>query len=363
MPATALDYELQAFAVELFERSGGVADWPEPDVPGSVVIPPELAHAAHLPGEEFSLGATASPGTLQVGLAGEFLDVAARVLDSAVPRDGSFCIPERYLTSRDLTDKIGQTFAWQNARAKCQPAEPVLVEYHLWTLLGSLRSEEVFEGIFRTAINVESQAVVELTDVFDEPDVIADEFGTAEDPASKPIGARAISEGALNEPSTHGAAVAEGKRQLIAASAEFVRRIEQRLERDRNRLHDYYRALSREAAGSKRRTAAVSSPDEVAARKRAVDLELRRKLAELNENYALRAVLRPVALARVRLPALVVPVAIQRKQAFRDYRLYWNSLLKKFEPLACSRCRRATFSATFANDTVDLLCTACAEKG
>ncbi len=64
---------------------------------------------------------------------------------------------------------------------------------------------------------------------------------------------------------------------------------------------------------------------------------------------------------RVRLPALVVPVRIQRKQAIREYRLYWNSLVKKFDPLSCSRCRRATFSATFANDTVDLLCPFCAE--
>jgi hypothetical protein len=103
------------------------------------------------------------------------------------------------------------------------------------------------------------------------------------------------------------------------------------------------------------------SPDEIAAKKRAVDLELRRKLAEINENYALRAVLRRVAVARVRLPVLVVPVTIQRKQAVRDYQLYWNSLLKRFEPLSCSRCRRATFSATFANETVDLLCSACAE--
>ena len=91
-----------------------------------------------------------------------------------------------------------------------------------------------------------------------------------------------------------------------------------------------------------------------------MDLELRRKLAELNENYALKASLRPVVLARVRIPALVVPIVIQRKQAVRDYRLYWNSLLRKFEPLSCSRCRRATFSATFTNDTVDLLCAVCA---
>jgi hypothetical protein len=119
--------------------------------------------------------------------------------------------------------------------------------------------------------------------------------------------------------------------------------------------------LLREADGSKRRAAAAPTPEEIAAKKRAVDLELRRKLAEMNENYALRAVLRPLVLARVRIPALVVPVVIQRKQAIREYRLYWNSLLKKFEPLSCSRCRRSTSSATFSNDTVDLLCATCAE--
>jgi len=52
---------------------------------------------------------------------------------------------------------------------------------------------------------------------------------------------------------------------------------------------------------------------------------------------------------------------IQRKRAIRDYRLFWNALLKRFEPLSCSNCRRGTYSATFANDTVALLCTSCAE--
>jgi hypothetical protein len=126
-------------------------------------------------------------------------------------------------------------------------------------------------------------------------------------------------------------------------------------------LQDYYRALAREADGSKRRAAAAPTPEEIAAKKQAVDLELRRKLAELNENYALRAVLRPLVVARITLPVLAVPVTILRKQATRDYRIYCNSLTKTFEPLSCSRCRRATYSATFENDTVDLLCTPCAE--
>ncbi|MBI3407493.1 MAG: hypothetical protein HY040_03950 [Planctomycetes bacterium] len=341
--ATALDRELQTFAVELFERSGGVADWPTVEAPGSVVAPPEVAKAAHLPSEEFSLGLTAAPGTLPVGLGGEFLDVASRVLQAAVPRDGSFCIPERYLTSRDLTDKIVKTFAWQNARAKYGTAEPALVEYHVWTLQGALQSEDVWEAIFHIAINAETGAVVDLPDVFQEPDLHGDDSVSASE-----------------DRSTYAKAIAEGKRRLLTASVEFVHRIEQRLERDRKRLRDYYRALAREAGNSKRRTAAVPSPEDIAAKKRAVDVELRRKLAELNENYGLRAELRPIVVARVRIPALVVPITIQRKQAIRDYQVYWNALVKKLEPLSCSRCHRGTFSAAFTNETVDLLCLACA---
>jgi hypothetical protein len=176
-----LNRDLQAFAVELFEHSGGIADWPALEVPGSVVMPAKVAKDAHLPGEEFLLNTVTAPGTLQVGLAGEFLDMAGRLLSVAVPRDGSFGIPIRRLTSRDLTDKINQTFDWQNARAKCQIAEPALVEYHQWTLHGSLRSEDVWESLLRVAVNAESQAIVQLPDVFQEPDFFGDAAAAAPD--------------------------------------------------------------------------------------------------------------------------------------------------------------------------------------
>ena len=51
------------------------------------------------------------------------------------------------------------------------------------------------------------------------------------------------------DPATYDTAIAEGKRRLMSATVEFVRRIEQRLERDRKRLQDYYRALLREVDG------------------------------------------------------------------------------------------------------------------
>jgi len=200
--AVSLDRELQAFAVELFERSGGAADWPSPDDPGTVVVPPALAAAAELPGEEFTLGAAPRSAAVHVSLVGDFLDMAARTLQAAVPREGAFAVADRRLTNRDLTDKIEKTFTWQNARAKCREAEADFANYHLWTLHGALRSEDVWEGVFNFGVNAESRAIIELPDVFREPGL------TGAEPA-----------GDAGEPSTYAAAVAEGKRRLITAAA------------------------------------------------------------------------------------------------------------------------------------------------
>ncbi|WP_165225047.1 hypothetical protein [Aquisphaera insulae] len=348
--STSLDRELQSFTIELFDRVGGVADWPEPESPGAVVVPPALAKEADLPGEEFEVSTVMRRGALHVSLASDFLDVAGRVLDLAIPRDGSFRIGERYLTSRDLSERVARTFVWQNARALPKPAEPGHAEYHIWNLHASIRSEDVWERLFRVAVNARTGAPVDLPDIFQEPGLAGD---VTEEPSAMP--------GPSSSPTTYAAAVAESKRRMVASSSEFVRRIEGRMDRDRKRLQEYYRALSREALGSKRRGAEPPSPEEVASRKKAVDLELRRKLAELGENYALRAEVRPIVLARVTLPVLIVPITIQRKQARRLYHLFWNPLLRALEPLSCSRCHRPTFSATFTNDTVDLLCTPCSE--
>jgi hypothetical protein len=92
---------------------------------------------------------------------------------------------------------------------------------------------------------------------------------------------------------------------------------------------------------------------------RAVQLELSRKLAELDERYAMTAAVTPVIVVSTKTPVLAVDVVVLRKQSKRTHRIYWNPLIKQFEPLLCSRCHQATFAAAFTNDTVEPLCGAC----
>ena len=199
MSATSLDHDLQTFAVELFERSGGVADWPVVGASrfgrGAARCRESRASAGR---RVFAGHVTASPGTLQVGLAGEFLDVAARVLEVAVPRDGSFCIPERYLTSRDLADKVDQHVRLAECPRQVPHGRAGTGRISPLDAAGLAPSQRTSGKRSSASQSMrKARPIVELPDVFQEPDL------RGEDPASRAIR------------SHYATAVAEGKRRLI----------------------------------------------------------------------------------------------------------------------------------------------------
>ena len=98
---------------------------------------------------------------------------------------------------------------------------------------------------------------------------------------------------------------------------------------------------------------------ELAARQRAVKLELRRKLADLEERFAFDGLLRPTALSEFHVPGLAIDVRIQRKAATRTWRVYWNGVQKRMEPLRCSRCGNGAYNLWFTNEQVEPLCGTC----
>ncbi len=147
--------------------------------------------------------------------------------------------------------------------------------------------------------------------------------------------------------------------RLRESAADFFRRMDARLAADRRRLQDYYGALLREAGQKKHRGGEPPDKEKVAAHKRAVDLEHRRKLAELEERYAMEIVLEPLVLIRTSMPALAVDLLVQRRRERRTHSVYWNPLLKQLEPMCCSRCGGGAFTLSFTDEEVNPLCAAC----
>ena len=125
------------------------------------------------------------------------------------------------------------------------------------------------------------------------------------------------------------------RRKLIALAADFLERMDNRLLRDRKRLHDYYHALLRESTKKKSRSSTPPDPETANAAHRAVQLELHRKLIELDDRYATTATLSPVILIRNETPVLAVDLNVQRKQAHKTHTIYWNPLVKQFDPMVC----------------------------
>jgi hypothetical protein len=341
MTAGTLQHEVCEFVTRLLESSGGVVEWSAPDEEGTALLPREVAALLHAPVDEVALSARPKPGAVCVSLASDFLELSAGVLDAAVPRVGVFRAPERNLKRGDLQESVDRAYGWLNARVRVRDGMPRVAEYHTWWFHGLLKSEDSWET--RAAVTLNARTLVEV----DVPDPL-ELFGLeqADAPPADLSG-------------TLARAAASARRRVLESAAPFLARMDDRRRRDQKRLRDYYNSLLREAKTPSKRLKVPPTPEEMESKQRAVQLELRRKLAELDERYVVEATLRPIVVLRTLAPVLAVELNVQRKQAVKLHTVYWNSLTRQFEPLACSQCGAPSFSLAFTNDDVQPLCAAC----
>ncbi len=332
--------ELRGFAMHLLERRGGLVDWPASEETGTALLPGEVAAAVGASDDTVQL--TTQPGTAGwcVSLATDFLETSGRLLE-AEPRIGTFGASQLYLKRGSLEEAIRRAFAWLNAKVVVFDTRATSAEYHTWWFRATLTSEDRWETRLAVTVNSATGAEVEL------PDPLA-----LWELEPRPAGSR-------KTPSTYPRAVARALPRVKAASADFFRRMDGRIDRDRRRLREYYGALVREADRKKPRGGVSPDPEKIAERKRVVELELRRKLAELDERYAIAGVLEPLVLIRTEIPTLAVDLAVKRKLASKRHTIYWNPLIKALEPIACSRCGNGIFSVAFTDEEVEPRCADC----
>ncbi len=333
---------LREFTNALLGRAGALVEWPPSSEEGLALVPPQTAAALGFANAE-AIALAFSPGGdgLCVNLATDFLDRVVPLLE-AEPRIGSFETPERYLKKGDMAEAIARVFTWQNARVVVQDAQPALVTYHVWHFFASIVSEDRWEDVLSVAVNATSGAVVPL------PDPLA---GLDLQPhASQCDPPRA----------TYRSAIRAAITQIEEGAASFAARLEARLERDRRRLRNYYGALLREEGTRRHRDWTPELKQKLDARRRAVELELARKLDELDDTYTLKGHLTPIALTCLRAQVLAVHCNVFRKQARKPHTLYWNPIIKQLEPLACHACAASSFSITFTDHHVLPLCPTCA---
>ncbi|MFH0982550.1 MAG: hypothetical protein V2A79_13580 [Planctomycetota bacterium] len=334
-----VDDRLREFTSRLLQRHGADVDWPAGAEQGLALLPRNVAETLRC--LEILPLAVESSSPLPINLSSDFLD-RVEPLVQAEPQVVSLQIPTAYLKRSDMAEPVARAFTWLNARVRVQNAEPTRTEYHMWYFLATLDSADRWQQVVRVSVNASSGAQTAL------PDMLDVDAGLAE-PADLPA----------DYPSTQLAAVRAALGRIETESRAFVERLEGRRGRDRKRLQDYYGALLRGDGKRSGRRGADEDAARQEANANAVQLELRRKLAELDERYACRVDLTPRALVRIDCPALAVQCRVLRRSAARMYTVYWNPLSKELEPLRCSHCGISTFSVAFSDDKVAALCAPC----
>jgi len=334
--STGVQTRLREFTRTVLERRGALVEWPDSADEGWAMLTQQLITRLG-GGELLRLTHQSVEGALSVNFATDFLERLAPLLE-AEPRVAALQIPEMYLKRAAMDEPVAREFTWLNAKVRVAGTEAQRVEYHAWTFRAAIRSEDTWEDVITIVLNAASGAEVPLPDLL----ALTDTLPYA------PAGAA---------PDTLRQATQRAAAQVEECAAEFIGRLESRLRRDRKRLKDYYHALLRETKESE----TADGAEKAEAKRRAVELELRRKTSELEERYSIQAVLAPLTLVRLEMPALAVQCDVFRKQARKQHTLYWNPLLTALEPMRCSRCGAGAFAFAFTDDTVEPQCAACAK--
>lgn len=332
---------LNSFLRSVLEWRGGVVEWPEHAEAGEALLPEDVAASLDCP-EVATLAYQPGAGDLVADLATDFVD-RIEVLFETKSRVGMCRVPGLYLKQSAMEAPMARAFTWLNARVRLRSTVATRIEYHVWHFHAALRSEDQWEDVLSITLNSQSQVEIHMPDL--------EALGSVE-PSEEPV---------TSPPNTYRSASRRALAHLETRSSDFVARLESRLKRDRRRLKDYYHALAHQAKQKAARSRTEQSAQKQEEQSRAVQLELRRKLLELTERYAVSGELTPLTLNRVELPVLALECEVTRKRARRTHTAYWNPVLKTLEPLRCHRCGEGTFVVAFTDKAVDATCPRCNE--
>lgn len=342
--AVPIQDQVRDFTCGLLSCTGGIVDWDSESGDGVALVSAEVAQCLGQPEESFALTTDVARSGLCLSLAGEFVELASKTLQHFVPARGSFQLRDLTVSKSDFQKAVDAVFGWQNARGYVMQGVVAQVAYHAWWFHVILHADDAWETIVPVTVNAESRLPIDMGNIFETMELSA-------------------AAGQFDQPKeTLLAGARRAQLQVMCDAVSFLARADERLLRDRKRLRDYYHAMLKDASTPNRRTKTEPTDEEVESRERAVKLELKRKLGELDDRYAFDATIKPIALAVCHIPAVAIEVEIQRKSAKRAFRVFWNGVLKRVEPLACSQCGEGRFNFWFTNDNVDPVCNTCHSK-
>jgi hypothetical protein len=329
--------ELRDFTAEVLERRGAAIEAVEPDAL-AVIGPKPVQDVMGWP--ELALlgfGAQRPRGAIPIALEGDWLDRLGTLLGEQgrwgerqliiSPRASAACDPPRVLEhALDL----------RNAVWRFQGVTETFTRCLILTFRFTAISDEKREGLVSLGFNLGTGAV--LNDILTRMRHVMAHDAEWQTPSSE---IRAAAGGGWD-----GARLQARVHPLLEASVKaelepFLRAMRRRLERDRNRVHDYHDDLRRmslkrlAALGGATGERAESDRRRETLRVAAVEREYRAKLDDLRHNYALRVTVEWMQALDLYVPVQRLEVLIKRRKGERLIRIDWHPLVRAAELPPC----------------------------
>lgn len=337
-----LEYRLYAFTRDVLEWRGGAVDWPEDYPTGEALLPADVARMLGT-SELATLAHAPLDGCLSPNLTTNFIERAGALFEGR-PTVGHFQIPSLYLKKSPIPPLIDRAFAWHHVQVRLLQTGSAEAEYHSWFFQAAVHADDPWEDVLPVTLNAETQTFLPMPDL-----VYREDLQPAESSDSAP-------------PDTYQTAAGQAAKLMGARSHEFVQRVRGRLEREQRRIRDYYGTLLRQTKARMQKSKTDKDVEKQKDLAQAIELELRRKLLELDQQYDLQGELQPILLARIGMPTLFADYSIVRRKARRTLRIFWNPILKAIEPLGCHLCGESVFSVHFLDDALEPTCGDCLDS-
>lgn len=326
--------ELRDFVSDVLEIEGSAVEAVEPD--GLEVLAPEPLRTAMGWPElvRLGFGAALPTGSLAVGFEGDWLDRFGALLRDRgrwaerqlAPPDVMPLIayPERLLDhALDLPNAIWRLRGVSPAWARC-----LLLAFRYTAL-----SDEKREGLVWLGFNQGTGAIIDGVLTRLRPLLAADREWRVPDPD-----VRRAAGGMCDMPALEARARPLLQHCLQLQMAPFLRTMKRRLDRDRNRIHEYHNDLY--VAAQKKLASIAGTSGEKAAgdRKRemlrvaAIEREYSAKLDDLRRNYALRINVEWAQGLDLFVPVQRFEVLVKRRKGERLIHMDWHPSVRLMEP-------------------------------
>ena len=324
---TAPTNRFRQFAARVLEHEGALVDYFEPEGL-EAMLPSELQQSLRSPEMmRLGFGAEAPPNSQRASLESDWLERIGSLL--TVRGKQLHFVADTTLPELTAVDRmLEHSLELPNAVYRFLGVTPAFTRYLLFVFRYTAISDEKREGVIRLGVNTANGSMIDAfvnelwhAVVSDDLPATTDEpFDSQLPPQWDAVKQHALLKRALPD-------------RVRTQLQPFLNGMQRRLDRDLERVLEYYDGMRQEAFRKLKKKNADSAREQL--RLDSAEREYQAKVSDLKQKYDLRVTLELSQTLELICPVQRLELLIKRRKGERKMPLDWNPLVRALEPLPC----------------------------